>query len=87
MKWRWTISVFALNFILSWLVIGIVWYIIAFANGDITYFHDMYSSYDLEAFKNNSTHILCVTEIKSFATAFLFSVETQTTIGLDFKRI
>ena len=83
MKWRWTILVFALNFILSWLVIGVIWYFIAYVHGDILYFQNMYHADDMETYKNNSTHILCVTEIKSFVTAFLFSVETQTTIGKD----
>jgi hypothetical protein len=36
---------------------------------------------DQEAFENSKNHTLCVTEIKSFLSAFLFSLETQHTIG------
>lgn len=81
MQWRWTIAVFAMNFILSWLLLGIVWYLIAYVNGDIEYFDQMKQSIDEEAFKASSNHTPCVTEIKSFVSAFLFSLETQHTIG------
>lgn len=74
-QWRWTIAVFALNFTLSWLFLGIIWYLIAYAHGDIDY---MSLSEDD---RSNSTHTVCVTEIHSFLSAFLFSLETQHTIG------
>lgn len=74
-QWRWTIAVFALNFTLSWLFLGIIWYLIAYAHGDIDY---MSLSEDD---RTNSTHTVCVTEIHSFLSAFLFSLETQHTIG------
>lgn len=34
-----------------------------------------------EDVRSNSTHLVCVTEIHSFLSAFLFSLETQHTIG------
>lgn len=77
-QWRWTILIFAMSFILTWAGFAGVWYIIAFAHGDIDY-ADRVSLYGEEAL--NETHIPCVTEVKSFASSFLFSVETQHTIG------
>lgn len=78
-QWRWTILVFAMNFILSWLFLGIVWYLIAYAHGDIDYFN--MSDTERVEFEKNKTHTPCVTEIHSFLSAFLFSLETQHTIG------
>lgn len=72
---------FALNFTLSWLFLGIVWYLIAYAHGDIEYFEQMGKADDAELFEKTSNHTVCVTEIKTFLSAFLFSLETQHTIG------
>lgn len=72
---------FALNFILSWLLLGVVWYIIAFAHGDIEFFDQMSRALDVAEFEAKTNHTPCVTEIKTFLSAFLFSLETQHTIG------
>lgn len=77
----WTIAVFAMNFILSWLLLGVVWYLIAYAHGDIEYFEQMDKTSNAEEFETKSNHTPCVTEIKTFLSAFLFSLETQHTIG------
>jgi Inward rectifier potassium channel transmembrane domain len=78
----WTILVFSLNFILSWLFLGIIWYLIAYAHGDIDYFDDlMKSGMTEDDFAVHRNHTPCVTEVKSFLSAFLFSLETQHTIG------
>jgi len=87
LQWRYTIAIFALNFILSWLMLGIVWYLIAYVHGDIEYFDAMANAPDEEAFDKNSTHVPCVTEIKSFLSAFLFSLETQHTIGYGHRYV
>lgn len=73
---------FALNFILSWLFLGVIWYLIAYAHGDIDYYNRKSVAEDLDKFEiENSNHTMCVTEVKSFLSAFLFSLETQHTIG------
>lgn len=77
----WTILVFGLNFTVSWLFLGVVWYTIAFAHNDIEYFDQISRAEDPDAFIASSKHIPCVTEIKSYLSAFLFSLETQHTIG------
>ncbi|XP_053690809.1 G protein-activated inward rectifier potassium channel 3 [Sabethes cyaneus] len=69
-QWRWTLLVFALSFILSWLGFGTIWYLIGYSHGDVT------------AYANGDTqHQPCVTFIYGFTSAFLFSLETQHTIG------
>ncbi|XP_035901026.1 G protein-activated inward rectifier potassium channel 3 isoform X1 [Anopheles stephensi] len=67
-QWRWTLFVFACSFILSWLGFGAIWYLIALSHGDIQAVGD-------------ESHKPCVTYIYGFTSAFLFSLETQHTIG------
>lgn len=78
---------FALNFILSWLFLGVIWYLIAYAHGDIEWWDEYSKSDDPGEFEAKSNHTMCVTEIKTFLSAFLFSLETQHTIGKDFYEI
>ncbi|XP_014299125.1 ATP-sensitive inward rectifier potassium channel 12 [Microplitis demolitor] len=75
-QWRWTLLVFSMNFLLSWLGFAIVWWLIGYVHGD---FND-YQSRDL-----NKTFIPCVEDIHGFTSCFLFSVETQHTIGYGSK--
>lgn len=77
-QWRWTILIFAMSFILTWAAFAGVWYVIAYAHGDLEY-AERVQLYGADAL--NESFIPCVTEVKSFATSFLFSVETQHTIG------
>ena len=70
LSWSWTIFWFSASFFLSWLLFAIVWYLIALAHGD----------FDPETLKNDD-HAVCVDNVHDFTTAFLFSVETQHTIG------
>ncbi|XP_031352874.1 G protein-activated inward rectifier potassium channel 3-like [Photinus pyralis] len=69
-QWRWTLLVFSMNFVLSWLGFAIVWWLIGYSHGDL-----------LAQNINNQTWIPCVTNINGFTSSFLFSVETQHTIG------
>ena len=73
-QWRWNLLVFAMGFFLSWFAFAIVWWLIAYAHGDLK----------LENI-NNETWTSCVANVKSFASAFLFSHETQHTIGYGSK--
>ncbi|CAG0924329.1 unnamed protein product, partial [Notodromas monacha] len=70
-QWRYTLGVFACSFMLSWLVFAVVWYLIAYRHGDL----------DGAA----EDQVPCVKEVTSFAACFLFSVETQHTIGYGFR--
>ncbi|KAF2364267.1 Potassium channel inwardly rectifying Kir [Trinorchestia longiramus] len=73
-KWRWTLMVFALSFILSWLVFAMVWWLIAFIHGDLMSEH-------LPPNQEKNEWTPCVMNIGSFTSCFLFSIETQHTIG------
>ncbi|XP_018012129.1 uncharacterized protein LOC108669334 isoform X2 [Hyalella azteca] len=73
-KWRWTLMVFAMSFILSWLVFAVVWWLIVFLHGDLKPDHLPHNQE-----KNNWSP--CVVGIISFTSCFLFSIETQHTIG------
>uniref|UniRef100_W5N631 Inward rectifier potassium channel 16 n=1 Tax=Lepisosteus oculatus TaxID=7918 RepID=W5N631_LEPOC len=68
-RWRIMFLIFSLSYILSWLFFGISFWLIAIQHGD---------TQDLE----NSP---CVDNVRSFTAAFLFSLETQTTIGYGFR--
>jgi len=73
-KWRWTLLVFALSFILSWLGYAILWWLIAFTHGDFEPDH-------LPDKQGESGWQPCMYQIYNFASCFLFSIETQHTIG------
>lgn len=66
--WQWTILSFAASFFSSWLLFAIIWYLVAYAHGDLVE--------DIE-----EGHSFCVENIKDFTSCFLFSIETQHTIG------
>ncbi|XP_022661831.1 G protein-activated inward rectifier potassium channel 3-like isoform X1 [Varroa destructor] len=69
-QWRWNLLVFAMGFVVSWLIFAVVWWLIMFAHGDFD-----------ETNAKNETWKPCVTEVTTFTAAFLFSLETQHTIG------
>ncbi|XP_043941089.1 inward rectifier potassium channel 16-like [Protopterus annectens] len=64
-KWRLMFLIFSLSYVLSWLFFGLVFWITAVLHGDL----------------QNNEDSLCVENVRSFVGAFLFSLETQTTIG------
>ncbi|XP_065161797.1 G protein-activated inward rectifier potassium channel 3-like isoform X2 [Atheta coriaria] len=69
-QWRWTLLVFSMNFLLSWLAFAVVWYLICYLHDDLN-----------PANIDNDEWTPCVTGIRSFMSIFLYSVETQHTIG------
>ncbi|XP_031773234.1 uncharacterized protein LOC100871940 isoform X2 [Apis florea] len=75
-QWRWTLLVFSMNFLLSWLGFALIWWLIAYSHGDL----------DPENHANsNSTFVPCIENIRGFTSSFLFSIETQHTIGYGSK--
>ncbi|KAM6951043.1 inward rectifier potassium channel 16, partial [Aplochiton taeniatus] len=68
-RWRVMLLTFALSYILSWLLFGVLYWVIALANGDL----------------KDPNNDPCMFEVRSFTGAFLFSLETQTTIGYGFR--
>uniref|UniRef100_UPI0035901E9D ATP-sensitive inward rectifier potassium channel 12-like n=1 Tax=Myxine glutinosa TaxID=7769 RepID=UPI0035901E9D len=73
-RWRYMILIFTAAFLLSWLLFGIIFWLCAWIHGDIALDHSL-------DFKP------CVDNVHGFVSAFLFSLETQTTIGYGFRCI
>ncbi|ALC46935.1 Irk2 [Drosophila busckii] len=73
-QWRWTLLAFALSFILSWLFFALIWWLIMYTHGDLEERH-------LPANQEDSGWSPCVSAIDGFTSCFLFSIETQHTIG------
>ncbi|XP_045930486.1 ATP-sensitive inward rectifier potassium channel 1a.1 [Micropterus dolomieu] len=68
-RWRYVIFHFINSFTLSWFIFGLLWYWIARMNGDLTWQNPP------------SNHTPCVENVVGLTTAFLYSIETQSTIG------
>ncbi|XP_072301700.1 ATP-sensitive inward rectifier potassium channel 1-like [Eucyclogobius newberryi] len=68
-RWRFVLLLFVTSFTGSWFIFSLLWYWIAKTNGDLT--------------SQNHTigHVKCIDNINGLTTAFLYSLETQTTIG------
>ncbi|XP_012271695.1 uncharacterized protein LOC105695047 isoform X2 [Orussus abietinus] len=73
-QWRWTLLCFILSFLLSWLGFAVIWWLIAFTHGDFEEKH-------LPPFQEENDWTPCVHNVFSFTSCFLFSIETQHTIG------
>ncbi|KAM7371922.1 hypothetical protein PAMP_009122 [Pampus punctatissimus] len=68
-RWRVMFLIFSLSYILSWLFFGLSYWLIAYVHGDI----------------DDVANKACVENVRSFAGAFLYSMETQATIGYGFR--
>ncbi|XP_045425374.1 ATP-sensitive inward rectifier potassium channel 12 [Lemur catta] len=71
-RWRYMLLIFSLAFLASWLLFGIIFWVIAVAHGD------------LEPAEGRG-RTPCVMQVHGFMAAFLFSIETQTTIGYGLR--
>ncbi|KAI1884720.1 hypothetical protein AGOR_G00229320 [Albula goreensis] len=72
-RWRYMFIVFSLAFVVSWLAFGLAFWLIALVHGD------------LENPGGDENFTPCVSQVNGFVAAFLFSIETQTTIGYGFR--
>ena len=68
-RWRFVLLFFVASFTGSWFVFSLLWYWVAKSNGDL--------------YGQNRTeeHVRCIDNVNGLTTAFLYSLETQTTIG------
>ena len=73
-KWRFVLLIFTLSFFLSWWAFAVIWWIIMWIRSDFEPDH-------LPDMQAKNGYIPCVLAIHNFASVFLFSVETQHTIG------
>uniref|UniRef100_A0A8D9FGW5 Inward rectifier potassium channel 2 n=1 Tax=Cacopsylla melanoneura TaxID=428564 RepID=A0A8D9FGW5_9HEMI len=75
-QWRWTLLVCIMGFLLSWFGFACCWWLTAFTHGDL-----------LPENLSNGQYNPCVVGVNSFASSFLFSIETQHTIGYGSRSI
>ncbi|XP_040287774.1 ATP-sensitive inward rectifier potassium channel 1 isoform X3 [Bufo bufo] len=73
LKWRYKMTIFISAFLGSWFLFGLLWYAVA-------YLHK-----DLPEFDPPVNHTPCVENINGVTSSFLFSLETQVTIGYGFR--
>lgn len=73
LRWLQMLIIFTMSFLCSWLLFGMIWWLIAFAHGDLD--------------ERGDDFVPCVTDIHSFSSAFLFSIEVQVTIGFGARMI
>ncbi|KAJ8977748.1 hypothetical protein NQ317_001112 [Molorchus minor] len=73
-QWRWTLTIFAVAFLGSWLLFALVWWLIMYSHGDLEEEH-------LPIHQADADWAPCVLNIYGFTSCFLFSIETQHTIG------
>ncbi|XP_034060356.1 G protein-activated inward rectifier potassium channel 3 [Gymnodraco acuticeps] len=74
LNWRSSLFVFVMAYAVTWLFFGAIWYLIAYLRGDLDHLED-------------DTWTPCVHNVNSFISAFLFSIETETTIGYGHRVI
>ncbi|KAG9278098.1 G protein-activated inward rectifier potassium channel 3-like [Astyanax mexicanus] len=74
LNWRCSLFVFVMAYAVTWLFFGAIWYLIAYCRGDLDHLQD-------------DTWTPCVDNVNSFISAFLFSIETETTIGYGHRVI
>jgi potassium inwardly-rectifying channel subfamily J len=70
MKWRYSILLFFMSYVASWIVFACIWWLVAVTHDDTSHSAD------------DSSWTSCVNHVTNFKSALLFSVETQHTIGL-----
>ncbi|KAJ7996823.1 hypothetical protein DPEC_G00222520 [Dallia pectoralis] len=74
-RWRFVLLLFVASYTGSWFFFSLFWYWIAKSNGDLI--------------EQNRTdgHVWCIDNVNGLTTAFLYSLETQTTIGYGGRAI
>ena len=78
LRWRWVLLFFSGTYIIGWLAFSALWYGLAWWHGDIGYMSRNITDPDWEP---------CVYNVDSWIASFLFSIETQTTIGYGFRSV
>ncbi|CAK9304104.1 unnamed protein product [Gordionus sp. m RMFG-2023] len=67
----WVFVLLILAYLISWTIFAILWWFLSYANGDFSYLNDPAQR--------------CLMDIRDFYSIFLFSIETQHTIGYGFR--
>ncbi|XP_030055548.1 G protein-activated inward rectifier potassium channel 2 isoform X2 [Microcaecilia unicolor] len=74
LKWRFNLFIFVMVYTVTWLFFGMIWWLIAYIRGDLDHIGD-------------KSWNPCVDNLNGFVSAFLFSIETETTIGYGHRVI
>uniref|UniRef100_A0A096M2B4 G protein-activated inward rectifier potassium channel 1 n=1 Tax=Poecilia formosa TaxID=48698 RepID=A0A096M2B4_POEFO len=74
LRWRFSLLIFTLVYVVNWLFFGFLWWLIALVRGDLVH-------------GDEEGWTPCVENLNSFVSAFLFSIETETTIGYGYRVI
>lgn len=74
LQWRLSLLFFVLAYALTWLFFGAIWWLVAYGRGDLEHLGD-------------AAWTPCVNNLNGFVAAFLFSIETETTIGYGHRVI
>ncbi|XP_072011152.1 G protein-activated inward rectifier potassium channel 4-like [Engystomops pustulosus] len=74
LKWRFNLLVFTMVYTITWIFFGFIWWLIAYIRGDLDHIED-------------ASWTPCVDKLNGFVSAFLFSIETETTIGYGYRVI
>ncbi|XP_056400288.1 G protein-activated inward rectifier potassium channel 4 isoform X2 [Hyla sarda] len=74
LKWHFSLFIFTLVYTVTWLFFGLIWWLIAYIRGDHEHVGD-------------KSWVPCVENLDGFVSAFLFSIETETTIGYGYRVI
>jgi potassium inwardly-rectifying channel subfamily J len=77
-QWRFTFLALASLYIFSWIIFASAWHLIFWIHGDLEQDH-------LPQAQERSGHVPCVFNIEGLTSSFLFSVETQVTIGYGLR--
>lgn len=75
LRWRYVLLIFTASFTLTWFIFGLLWYWIGRNNGDLTWQNPP------------PNHIPCVINVVGLTTAYLYSLETQTTVGYGVRAL
>ncbi|XP_037114367.1 ATP-sensitive inward rectifier potassium channel 12-like [Syngnathus acus] len=85
-RWRYLLLIFTATFLLSWLFFGLVFWGVALAHGDFDlHFPTKEGDSQSKSEDRRDQWRPCILHIQGFIGAFLFSIETQTTIGYGFR--
>ncbi|XP_029952109.1 potassium inwardly rectifying channel subfamily J member 11, like [Salarias fasciatus] len=77
LKWQHSLLIFTSAFLCSWMLFAMIWWLLAFAHGDL----------EPRPPGAEPGPAPCVTAIRSFTSAFLFSIEVQVTIGFGGRMV
>ena len=78
-RWSTSLFLFAMSFYVTWVGYAVLYYLICHLHGD---FDDEWKEqWAADNGRNVSDYVPCVLEVDGFAASFLFSLETQHTIG------